>query len=105
MRKAATVAALALMIGSMLGPATARADAIPGDEVCKPWEHWEGHHDGDCEFGPRCAVSPGTAKASGLLAALAVGLGMLSVQRAAAARLRRRRRPSRGRGCATRDPS
>ena len=50
--------AAALLVG---GATAASADAIPGDDACKPWEHWEGAHEGGCEFG--CSVTAPTSAA------------------------------------------
>lgn len=54
------------------------ADVIPGDEICKPWEHWEGGHSGSCEFGCRCAAPGAGLGDPPPVAALAlVGFGAL----------------------------
>lgn len=63
-------------------PSVGLADAIPGDEVCGDFEHWEGHHAGECVSD--CAVSP-SARASST-----PGLALLGVALLAASRIRRR---------------
>jgi len=74
-----------LVAGALsLGSATpAAADAIPGDDACKPWEHWEGAHDGGCEFG--CSVtapSYATQDAAGWIAgATLAGIALIFLRR------------------------
>ena len=72
---AAAIVAGALCLGAA---APVAADVIPGDDACQPWEHWEGHHDGECKFG--CSVSApasGAGEAAGWVAAATLAAAAL----------------------------
>ncbi len=74
-----TLGALALAVSLT---SIAHADAIPGDDACHRWEHWEGAHSGRCAFGTRCSVSPalGTGQ-DATLALVATGALAITIRR------------------------
>lgn len=74
------VAVLSFVI-ALGGASAALADAIPSDS-CKPWEHWEGAHDGGCKFG--CARTSAAAPKdpnAALWGGIAAGAGALLILR------------------------
>lgn len=69
-----------LLLWALLTPSLAHADVV-SDAPCRSWEHWEGGHDGDCRFGPRCSATPGADDGAAVVPALVLA-GALALRRA-----------------------